>query len=311
MVIVSLVECVPNFSEGRRPEVIQALRDAAAGVPGAFVLDVHSDAVHNRSVITLAGLDEAVLEAAFRCIHRATELIDMRKHRGEHPRIGATDVVPFVPLGATTMADCVSLAHELGQRVGETLGIPVYLYAQAAKRPERQWLPTVREGEYEGLVTAISREPDRAPDFGPSALGTAGATAIGARPFLLAYNINLATSRLDQARDIARAIRQSSGGFAAVQARAMITDSPEVTQVSMNLLDPGVTPTHLVFGTVQQLARARGIAVVGAELVGLMPLVVSTAAAGAAVGLPDLRPSQVIEDRVLSAILSQLDQESR
>lgn len=310
MVIVSLVECVPNFSEGRRPEVILALRDAADDVSGVFVLDVHSDPVHNRTVITMAGLGDAVVEAAFRCMAVAAERIDMSQQRGVHPRIGATDVVPFVPLGATSMNVCVELARQLGERAGEALQIPIYLYANAANRPERQWLPTVRQGEYEGLARVIENDPARAPDYGPSRLGSAGATAVGARPFLVAYNVNLKTSRLDLAAQIARAIRQSSGGFQAVQARALVTADPGVSQVSMNLLNVSLTPAQVVFSTISQLSGARGISIVDAELVGLLPLAASAAAAGNALGLRTLSPDQIIEQRLLSAVLSRLDADS-
>jgi glutamate formiminotransferase len=298
---MELVECVPNFSEGRRPDVIAAIRLAAESA-GAWVLDVHSDAAHNRSVLTLAGADSTVLEAAFRCVQTAAALIDLRQHRGEHPRIGATDVVPFVPLGETPMERCVELARELGQRMGEELDIPVYLYAEAASRPERRWLPTIRRGEYEALVHEIERDARRAPDFGPARLSPAGATAVGARPFLVAYNVNLRSSNLAIAADIARRVRQSTGGLLAVQARAMRTADPRVTQVSMNLLDISATPAHVVFNRIEELASAANVEVIGAELVGLMPMAMSTSAAAAALGLPGLRPGDAVEYRLLQAL---------
>lgn len=302
-----LVECVPNFSEGRRVNVIASIRQSVTDVPGVFLLDLHQDAVHNRSVLTLAGRPSSIVEAAFRAVARAAELIDLRQHHGEHPRIGATDVVPFVPLGSTTMEECVALAHALGERIGSELSIPVYLYAEAASRPERRWLPAVRAGEYEGLARAIGEDPSRRPDYGPLRLGPAGATAVGARPVLVAYNVNLATGDLALAAEIARAVRESSGGLAAVQARAMRTDEPGVVQVSMNLLDVSVTPAQVVFAAVRQLAEARGVPVLGAELVGLGPLSMAGSAASSALGLRELGPDQIIESRLLEAILNTTD----
>src|SRR5919198_5597708 len=202
---MNLVECVPNFSEGRRPEVVAAIRAAADEAPGVYVLDQHADSAHNRSVLTFVGRAPEVAAAAFRCVARAAELIDLNRHRGQHPRMGATDVLPFVPLGETTMAECVELARRVGKRIGDELQIPVYLYYEAASRPERRWLPDVRRGEYETIKEEIGRRPERAPDFGPARLGPAGATAVGARPFLIAFNVNLASSDLTLARSIARA----------------------------------------------------------------------------------------------------------
>ncbi|MCC6178624.1 MAG: glutamate formimidoyltransferase [Chloroflexi bacterium] len=269
---MQLVECVPNFSEGRRTAVIQTIRDTAAAVPGVTVLDLHSDPAHNRMVLTFVGSPDSVAEAAFRCAGRAAQLIDLTAHTGTHPRIGATDVIPFVPVTGVTMADCVALAQRVGARLGTELEIPVYLYANAARRPERRRLPDVRRGQFEGLRAAIETDPDRAPDFGPSRLGTAGATAVGARAFLVAYNINLATSDLALAKEIAKAVRESSGGMPAVQALGMPTPDPNVVQVSMNLLDTAVTPMHVVFEAVQARAAARGVAIAESELVGLLPL---------------------------------------
>jgi glutamate formiminotransferase len=300
---MQLVECVPNFSEGRRPDVIRAIR-AAAEQAGAWVLDLHADEAHNRSVLTFAGPAETVLEAAFRCVERAATLIDMRLHRGEHPRIGATDVVPFVPLGESTMVQCVELARTLGDRIGTELDIPVYLYAEAATREERRWLPSIRQGEYEGLDREISFLTERTPDFGPRRVGPAGATVVGARPYLVAYNVNLLTPHVLIAQQIARQIRQSSGGFPAVQARGMRTADPGIVQVSMNLLDISVTPAHVVFAAITELASESGIDVAGAELVGLMPMSMATSAAAGALGLPDLQPPHSIEYRLLEALLA-------
>jgi glutamate formiminotransferase len=299
---VQIVECVPNFSEGRRPEVIAAIRDAAAAVPGVTVLDLHADPTHNRMVLTFVGAPEAVSAAAFRCAEQAARLIDMTIHSGEHPRIGATDVIPFVPVDGVTMEACAELATALGQRLGEELGIPVYLYARAARRPERVRLPDVRRGQYEGLREAIGTDPDRAPDFGPSVLGTAGATAVGARPFLVAYNINLATADLALAKRIARTIRESSGGLPAVQALGMATDDPKMVQVSMNLLDTSVTPLHVVFETVQAQANAEGVQVVESEIVGLLPLSVLVTTTRTRIKARQLEASQIVEARLLQAL---------
>ena len=195
-----MVECVPNFSEARRPEVVEAIADAIQSVPSITVLDRHSDFDHNRTVITFVGRPDAVEEAAFRAISQAAELIDLNQHTGEHPRIGATDVVPFIPISGIEMQDCVKMAERLGRRVGEELGIPVYLYEQAARRPERKNLENIRRGEYETLKMEIGENPNRAPDFGPLECGTAGATVIGARPFLIAYNVYLTTGDVSIAK---------------------------------------------------------------------------------------------------------------
>jgi glutamate formiminotransferase len=299
---VQLVECVPNFSEGRRPEVIAAIRDAAGAVPGVTVLDLHADPTHNRMVLTFVGSQDAVAEAAFRSAEQAARLIDMTVQRGEHPRIGATDVIPFVPVAGITMEACVELAGQVGRRIGEQLGIPVYLYAGAARRPERVRLPDVRRGQYEGLRASIESDPDRAPDFGPARLGAAGATAVGARPFLVAYNVNLATTDLALAKRIARNVRESNGGLPAVQALGMATDNPNVVQVSMNLLDTATTPLHVVFEAVQTQAAAENVAVVDSEIVGLLPLDVVVATTRAHVKARQLETSQIVEARLLEAL---------
>jgi glutamate formiminotransferase / 5-formyltetrahydrofolate cyclo-ligase len=301
---LQIVECVPNFSEGRRPEVIAAIRDAAAAVPGIIVLDLHADPTHNRMVLTFVGGPAAVAEAAFRTAEVAARSIDMTEQSGEHPRIGATDVIPFVPVSGITMDACIELANGVGARIGTELGIPVYLYARAARRPERVRLPDVRRGQFEGLRDAIVTDPDRAPDFGPARLGSAGATAVGARPFLVAYNVNLATSDLDLAKKIARTVRESSGGLPAVQALGMATDDPNVVQVSMNLLDTATTPLHVVYDTVRGLAAESGVAVVESEIVGLLPLGAVVATAQAHVKARELESSQIVEARLLQALSS-------
>lgn len=304
---MQLVECVPNFSEGRREGIIAEIGHAAARVPDVTVLDLHADPAHNRMVLTFIGSPEAAVEAAFRCAARAAQLVDMRDQRGEHPRIGATDVVPFVPVSGVTMADCVRLAHQLGRRLGEELGIPVYLYARAALRAGRAWLPDVRRGEYEGLREAIERDPDRAPDFGPAHLGPAGATAVGARPFLIAYNVNLATPNLGLAREIARRVRQSGGGLPAVQARGMATSDPNAVQVSMNLLDPELTPLDVAHEAVHALAAQHGVRVAGSEIVGLLPLDAVIASARRSLEGIGLSRRHVLEARALDSLTARAE----
>ena len=265
-----LVECVPNFSEGRNQQTIDALRAALTGVAGVRLLDVQSDAAHHRSVFTLVAAPAAAAEAAFRAVAVARERIDLTKHSGEHPRMGATDVVPFIPVRDVTMDDCVALARQLADRVGRELEIPVYLYARAAARPERERLPDVRKGEFEELRERIGTDSAADPDFGPRRIHpTAGATAIGARPFLVAYNIYLASPDVAIAKEIAKKIRTSSGGLPAVQASGF--DVGGRAQVSMNLLDIDVTSPAAVFTAVRDLAAARGVAIERSEIVGLIP----------------------------------------
>src|SRR5881296_3394940 len=265
-----LVECVPNFSEGRNPATIEALRRAMTGVPGVALLDVQADTAHNRSVFTFVAPPDAAVEAALAAMRVAMERIDLTKHSGEHPRMGATDVVPFVPVRDVTMDDCVALARRLGERVGRELEIPVFLYAKAAARPTRERLPDIRKGEFEGLRERIGKDPATDPDFGPRHIHpTAGATAIGARPFLVAFNIYLDTKDVGVAKEIAKKIRTSSGGLPAVQASGFEVEG--LAQVSMNLLDIDVTSPATVFAVVEAEARARGVTIKQSEIVGLIP----------------------------------------
>ena len=272
-----LVESVPNVSEGRRLEVVDRMADAISSVPGVALLDRTSDASHNRSVFTLAGEHEAVSTALERLVETAVHDIDMDVHHGEHPRIGAVDVIPFIPLGDTTIDACVDLAREFGQRLATRFEIPVYLYAKAATRPEREKLADVRRGQYEGLRAEIGQR-GREPDFGPARLHpSAGAVAVGARPFLIAYNINLDSEDVDLAKRIARRVRESGGGLPRLQANGFEVREPERghplrAQVSMNLLDFTVTPLWLVWDTVRDLAAEDGIDLAESELIGLAPL---------------------------------------
>jgi glutamate formiminotransferase len=270
--VTKLVESVPNFSEGRRIEVVDRLVAAVESVPGAYLLDRTSDASHNRSVLTLAGETAPILEALERAVAVAVAEIDLERHTGEHPRIGAVDVVPFVPLAGTTMTDCIELARTFGSRIAERFDLPVYLYGEAATSPSRERLADVRRGQYEGLRSQIG-QPGREPDFGPARThATAGAVAVGARPFLIAYNINLATTDLDLAKRIARRIRESSGGLPRVQANGFSIKELNAAQVSMNLLDFRTTPIWLVWEAVKAEAATDGVELAESELIGLAPL---------------------------------------
>jgi glutamate formiminotransferase/formiminotetrahydrofolate cyclodeaminase len=295
---MKLVECVPNFSEGRRPEVVAAIRDAIAAVEGVSVLDVSSDPSHNRSVITFVAPVDTAVDAAFAGIRAAGERIDLSQHSGAHPRIGATDVVPFIPLEGSTMEDCIALARTLGERVGRELEIPVYLYERAATTPARENLADVRRGEFEGLREELGKNPARAPDFGPSKIHPArGAIAIGARPFLVAYNVYLGpASNLQIAKNVAKAVRGSSGGFKYVKGLGLEVDGQ--AQVSMNLVDTERTPLHNAFDFVKMRAEAEGAQVTWSEIVGLVPEKVLLDAAVSHLQLRQFTPAQLLERQV-------------
>jgi glutamate formiminotransferase / 5-formyltetrahydrofolate cyclo-ligase len=270
--VAGLIESVPNFSEGRRLDVVEHIAVAAASAPGAQLLDRTSDASHNRSVLTLAGEVEAVTDAVERALEVAIHEIDMEQHSGEHPRIGAVDVIPFVPLAGSTIDDCIEIARAFGKRVADRFDLPVYLYAQAATRADRVKLSDVRRGQYEGLKAEIGLAT-RQPDFGPQRIHpSAGAVAVGARPFLIAWNINLSSSEKDLAVRIARRIRESGGGLPKVQASGFMIEELQRAQVSMNLLDFSVSPMWLVWDTVREVAAEEGIGLAESELIGLAPL---------------------------------------
>ncbi len=295
--MTAIVECVPNFSEGRDQRVLDALREAITSVPGVQLLDVQADTAHHRSVFTFIGAPEAASEAAFRAMRVARERIDLNQHQGEHPRMGATDVVPFIPVEGITMDQCVELARKLGERVGEKLEIPVFLYARAATRPERESLPNIRKGQFEALREEIGKDPAKTPDFGPNRIHpTAGCTAIGARPFLVAYNIYLDTDDVSLAKDIAKAIRTSSGGLPAVQASGFEVGGR--AQVSMNLLDIDVTPPARVFAEVSARAAKQEVRIHHSEIVGLVPERAVFEAAGKYLKLGDPVESHLVEARV-------------
>ena len=292
----SLVECVPNFSEGRREDVLEQIKESISAVQGAFVLDMHTDADHNRSVITFVGAPQAVEEAAFLMIKKAAELINMEDHSGEHPRVGATDVVPFVPISNITMEECVEMAHRVGERVGKELKIPVYFYEAAARKPERKRLELVRKGEYEGLKEEVKNNPDRVPDAGPAELGPAGATVIGAREFLIAYNVNLTTDDEGIATKIARTIRHSSGGLRFVKALGMTVEGR--AQVSMNLTNFRKTSLPLVVETIRREAERYGVGIHNSELVGLIPQAAMVDTAVWYTQMDLFSPDQVLEGKM-------------
>ncbi|MBL8166191.1 MAG: glutamate formimidoyltransferase [Anaerolineae bacterium] len=294
-----LVECIPNFSEGRRPEVVDAIVSAIQSIEDVRLLDRSSDSDHNRSVITFVGTPDVVVEAAFAGIREAAQHINLDAHQGAHPRIGATDVVPFVPLSGVTLEDCVLLARQLGKRVGEELGIPVYLYEAAATRPDRTNLENIRRGEYEALKDAITTDPNRAPDYGPARLGSAGATVIGARAPLIAFNVYLTTDDVSIAKKIAAAVRHSSGGFHHVKGLGLLVDGR--AQVSMNLTDYTRTPIARVVETIRREAQRYGVAVHHSELVGLIPQAALVDAARWYLQLDQFTPDQVLETRLFAA----------
>ncbi len=291
-----IVECVPNFSEGRRPEVVQQIVDAIAAVDGVKVLDFSSDADHNRSVVTFVAPPETVGDAAFAGIAKAAELIDMTQHRGGHPRMGATDVCPFIPIRGVSMDDCVEIAKKLGQRVGDELGIPVYLYEKAATRPERENLANVRRGQYEGIRDTIATDPARTPDFGPAKMGTAGAIAIGARQFLIAFNVYLNTDNVAIAKKIGKAVRHSGGGLRYVKAMGLEVDGK--AQVSMNLTDFTGTPIFRVVEMIRREAARYGVGIESTELIGLIPQQALIDAAVWYLQLDGFSPEQVLENRL-------------
>ena len=294
-----LVECVPNFSEGRRREVVDEILGTIAGVAGVTLLDAEMDPDHNRSVLTFAGEPDPVAEAAYRAVKRASELIDLNHHSGQHPRMGAADVVPFVPIEGCTLDDCAALARSVGARIGGELAIPVFLYEAAASTPTRTSLADVRRGEFEGLREAIGRDPARAPDFGPTKIHpTAGATAVGARRFLVAFNANLNTGDVRVAKAVAAAIREQSGGLKNVRALGFSIENGRRAQVSMNLVNVEATPIHRVLALVRDEAARHGAAISGCEVVGLVPEAALLSAAEHALALENFRRDQVLELRL-------------
>jgi glutamate formiminotransferase/formiminotetrahydrofolate cyclodeaminase len=298
-----LVECVPNFSEGRRPEVVTAIRDAIAAVDGVAILDVSSDQSHNRTVMTFVVPVEHAVDAAFAGIHAARDRIDLNKHSGEHPRMGAADVVPFIPLEGATMDDCIVLARTLGDRVGRELAIPVFLYERAASTPARENLADVRRGEFEGIRDEMAAgAAHRKPDFGPDRVhATAGAVAIGARPFLVAYNVYLGPAEnVPVAKAVAKAVRGSSGGLRYVKGLGLEVDGQ--AQVSMNLVDTEKTPIFRAYEMVKREAEAHGVSPTWSEIVGVVPERALFETAARHIQLRDFRPEMVLEHKVRGAV---------
>ncbi len=294
-----LVECIPNFSEARRPEIIEAIVSHIRATSDVSVLNVSSDIDHNRTVVTFIGPPLAVEEAAFRGIQEAARLIDLDQHTGSHPRIGAADVVPFVPISGVEMTECVQMAKRLGERVGTELKIPVYLYEQAATRPDRVNLEEIRRGQYETLKAEIETHPERQPDFGPNKVGRAGAVVIGARHPLIAFNVYLTTEDVSIAKSIAKGIRQSSGGYRFVKGLGMLVENR--AQVSMNLTNFRQTPIHRVVETIRSEAARHGVAIHHSELVGLIPGEALMESAAWYLQLQDFDLQQVLENRLSTA----------
>ena len=298
-----LVECIPNFSEARRPEVVRAILDAIQTAEGVTILDRHSDLDHNRTVVTLIGSPAGVEEGVYRAIECAAKWIDLNQHSGAHPRMGATDVVPFVPIRDVTMQECVEMARRLGKRVGDELGIPVYLYEEAATRPNRKNLEDIRRGEYEGLKEEIGHLPERDPDFGPARVGPAGGTVIGARQPLIAFNVYLTTDDVSIANKVARAVRSSNGGLRYVKAMGVLVDGR--AQVSMNLTNFHQSPVYRVVEMLRREAERYGVGIHHSELVGLIPQKALVDTAMWYTQLDQFEPEQVLEQRMQTALVGQ------
>ncbi len=299
---MKLIECVPNFSEGRRKEVIEAIIDEARKF-NVKILDYSPDADHNRTDVTFIGEPEEVKKAALAMSMKAVELIDMNRHKGEHPRMGAMDVVPFIPLMGTTMEECIELAKQFASEFSEKAGVPCYLYEEAATRPDRKNLVNVRRGEFEGLKEEIGKNDDKKPDFGPNHIHpTAGATAVGARFFLIAFNVNLSTNDISIAKNIAKAVRHSSGGYRYVKAMGFEIKERGIVQVSMNMVNYKGTPLFRVFETIKREAERYGVNIIGSEIVGLIPMEALIAVADFYLQLENFDEKQVLEKRLLEQI---------
>ncbi len=305
---MKLVESVPNFSEGRREEVVRAIVAEAEKYDGVWVLDWSMDADHNRSVVTLIGKPDVIVDALFDMAKKAVELIDLRHHKGEHPRMGAVDVIPFVPVMNVTMEECVELSKELGRRIGEELKVPVYLYERSATKPERENLANIRKGEFEGFFEKI-KDPNWKPDFGPDEVHpTAGVVAVGAREYLIAYNVNLATDDLNIAKKIAKAVRHISGGFRYVKAIGLELKEKGMVQVSMNLTNYKKSPMFRVFETIKREAARYGVNVVESEIIGMVPLQAVLDTFMWYLQVNDFDISRVIEYKILDIFSKELEE---
>lgn len=292
---MKIIECVPNFSEGRNIENINKILDAIKSVEGIKVLDYEHDKDHNRTVVTFIGNPENIAEAAFRGCKKASELIDLNVHKGEHPRMGATDVIPFIPVSDVSMKECVSIAEKLGEKIWKELKIPTYLYEEAAKTPERKNLANVRKGEFEWLKENIEKRP---PDYGDKIHPTAGATAVGAREFLIAFNVNLGTNDLSIAKKIAKAVRFKSGGLRYVKALGFEIKERGIVQVSMNLTNYKKTPVHKVFEMIKSEANRYGVSIIGSEVIGLAPMDSLIDVADFYLKLENFKKEQIFERRI-------------
>ena len=298
--MADLLEFVPNFSEGKDQALVDAIVAQMTAVSGVTCLSAELDGSHHRAVVTLAGAEDAVAEAAFVGCKAAMERIDLRGHVGEHKRMGAMDVCPFVPLGDTTMDTAVATARAVGERIGAELSLPVFLYAEACMREERRKLGNIRNKQFEGLQDLVGSDDDYAPDFGPARMHeTAGAVGVGARKFLIAYNVNLQTEDVQVAKDIAKAVREKDGGFPKVQGMGFFLDDKKLAQVSMNLLDFETTSIRTVFDKVKELANAQGVEVAESELIGLAPAAAIDAELAAHIQLPGFDPAQSVVEAKL------------
>lgn len=296
---MKIVECVPNFSEGKGKEVIDTIMDEVRKY-NITILDYSPDADHHRTDVTFIGEPEEVRKAALAMSLKAVELIDMNKHKGEHPRMGAMDVVPFIPVMNVTMEECIELAKIFAKEFSEKAGVPCFLYEEAATRPERKNLADVRRGEFEGLKEEIGKNPEKEPDFGPNHIHpTAGATAVGARFFLIAFNVNLSTNDIKIAKEIAKAVRSSSGGYRYVKAMGFEIKERDIVQVSMNMVNYRGTPLFRVFETIEREAKRYGVRIVGSEIIGLIPMEALVDVARFYLQLEKFNDEQVLEKRLL------------
>lgn len=303
---MKIVESAPNFSEGRREEIVKQIIAQAERVQDVWILDWSMDADHNRSVVTLVGSPEPLLEALFKMTKKAMELIDMRTHKGEHPRMGATDVIPLVPVMNITMEECVELSKRLGERIGQELNIPVFLYERSATAPHRENLADIRKGEFEGFFEKI-KDPRWKPDFGPEEVHpTAGVTAVGAREYLIAFNVNLGTTRIEIAEKIARAVRHISGGYKYVKAIAVDLKEKGMVQVSMNMTNYKKSPLFRVFETIKREAERYGVPVVGTEIIGMVPMQAMLEVAQFYLQLDDFDMNRIIESKILEILANKL-----
>ncbi|MCL4407146.1 MAG: glutamate formimidoyltransferase [Thermotogae bacterium] len=297
-----LIESVPNFSEGRRKEVVEEIIKVSEETQNVWIFDWSMDEDHNRSVVTIVGDPQAVAEAIFKMSKKAVELIDLRHHTGEHPRMGAVDVIPFVPIKGTTMEECIDISKSVGKRIGEELNVPVYLYERSATKHSRENLADIRKGEFEGFFDKI-KSPDWVPDFGPKAVHpTAGVVAVGAREYLIAFNVNLGTKDIKIAENIAKSVRNSSGGYRFIKAIGVDLKEKGVVQVSMNMTNYKKSPLYRVFETIKSEAERYGVPVVGSEIIGMMPMDVMIQTCNFYLRIDNFSGDKVIENKLLDKL---------